>query len=224
MQLLSIYDMDKTITRAATFGPFLAYAVPRHAPWRVVLLPLVLLTTLSYALKLIDRARLKEINLGLMLGPQIDVDALRRLSKGFAVHTCKKNMLQPALDQIARDRDEGRTIMLATASYDFYVREIGALLGIAEIVATRAATVGGNYLPKIDGENCYGAAKLTLVEVHLASLGLKREAYHIRFYSDHVSDSPCLEWADEAFATSPHGPLRALAKARGWVIYDWNKA
>ena len=58
MQPVSIFDMDKTITRAATFGPFLAYAVPRFAPWRIVLLPLVLLTSLGFALGLVRRGRL----------------------------------------------------------------------------------------------------------------------------------------------------------------------
>ena len=30
MQRIAIYDLDKTITRQATFGFFLAYAVPRY--------------------------------------------------------------------------------------------------------------------------------------------------------------------------------------------------
>ena len=45
----------------------------------------------------------------------------------------------------------------------------------------------------------------------------------IRFYSDHVSDAPVLEWADEPVAVNAHGPLRTLAKARGWPIVDWER-
>ena len=76
MTALSIFDMDKTITRAATFGPFLIYAVPRYAPLRVVFTPLVLLTSLGFMLRLVSRARLKEINLSLMLGGDIDAAKL----------------------------------------------------------------------------------------------------------------------------------------------------
>src|SRR3546814_17033549 len=59
---LAIYDMDRTITRWATYTPFLIHAASRLAPWRLVLLPLVPLSMLAYGLKLVGRARPKEIN------------------------------------------------------------------------------------------------------------------------------------------------------------------
>ena len=65
---LAIYDMDKTVTRRATYTPFLLHAAPRLAPWRLLLLPVVLVTMLAYALKLIDRGRLKELNYRLLIG------------------------------------------------------------------------------------------------------------------------------------------------------------
>jgi hypothetical protein len=39
---LAIYDMDRTITRRATYTPFLVHAALRLAPWRLVFFPLVL--------------------------------------------------------------------------------------------------------------------------------------------------------------------------------------
>ena len=65
----------------------------------------------------------------------------------------------------------------------------------------------GALLARIAEQNCYGTAKLELVEAWMTRQGLKREDCHIRFYSDHVSDAPCLNWADEAFATNAHAPL-----------------
>ena len=55
-----------------------------------------------------------------------------------------------------------------------------------------------------------------------ATIGLEREDIHIRAYSDHVSDAPMLEFADEAIATTPSPALRKLAKQRGWEIVDWD--
>jgi hypothetical protein len=55
---LAIYDMDRTVTRRATYTPFLIHCALRRAPWRLLLLPLVLLSMLAYVAKLIDRARL----------------------------------------------------------------------------------------------------------------------------------------------------------------------
>ncbi len=55
----------------------------------------------------------------------------------------------------------------------------------------------------------------------MAERGIARADAHVRAYSDHVSDAPLLAWADEGFAVNAHGPLRALAKERGWPILDW---
>ncbi len=221
MQPLSIFDMDKTITRAATFGPFLAYAVPRYALWRALFAPLVLLTSLGFILGLVSRGRLKEINLSLMLGARIDAAKLASISKGFAGFTLAKNSLTQALARVEAERAEGRRVVLATASYAFYVREIAALLGVTDVIATQTTDAVGAVSPRIDGENCYGEAKLRMVEAWLADQRIDRATVHVRFFSDHVSDAPCMEWADEAFATNAHAPLRALAEQRGWHVMDW---
>lgn len=76
-------------------------------------------------------------------------------------------------------------------------------------------------LAGLEGENCYGAGKLRMIESWLADEGLKRDQIEVRFYSDHVSDAPVMDWADEPFAVNAHGPLRQLAKLRGWPVLDW---
>lgn len=221
MTTLSIFDMDKTITRAATFGPFLAYAVPRYKLWRALFAPLVVLTSLGFALKLLNRSQLKEINLALLMGRHIPAPALAKIARGFAGFTLTRNSLAAALERIEQERAQGRQIVLATASYGFYVREIANLLGIADVIATSATDKGDVVSPRIAGENCYGAAKLRMVESWMTKKGIRRADAHIRFFSDHISDAPCLDWADEAFATNPHAPLRKLAIARGWAVLDW---
>ena len=72
---------------------------------------------------------------------------------------------------------------------------------------------------KIHGENCYGPAKLRMIEDWLATAELQRA--HVRFYSDHASDSPVFEWSDEPVAVNPHDKLKHLATNRGWRIEDW---
>ena len=56
MSDLAIYDMDRTVTRRATYTPFLLHCAMRRAPWRLMFLPLVALSMLAYATRLIDRA------------------------------------------------------------------------------------------------------------------------------------------------------------------------
>jgi phosphoserine phosphatase len=83
-------------------------------------------------------------------------------------------------------------------------------------------TQGSDYVrARIAGENCYDLAKLRMIEQWMRNQGLSRAQTHVRAYSDHVSDAPMLAFADEAFATNPHAPLRRLAAQRGWPILGW---
>ena len=75
--------------------------------------------------------------------------------------------------------------------------------------------------PRIEGANCYGPAKLAMIEAWLAEQGLIRDAVTVRFYSDHASDQPAFEWADEPVAVNPHARLARLAATRGWQVEDW---
>ena len=219
---IAIYDMDKTVTRHPSFTPFLLYAARTHETWRLILVPFVAVTIFAYLLGLIDRGRLKTLNHRLMIGPRIPRDTAATLAQGFAARIVATDILPKARDRIARDRAEGRRIVLATASYAFYADPIGTALGFDDIVATRCATDGqGALLARIDGENCYGPAKLRMIEAWMANAGLARDACHIRFYSDHVSDAPTFAWADEPIAVNAHGPLSALAAAQRWVSEDW---
>lgn len=220
---LAIYDMDKTVTRRATFTPFLLHAARRLAPWRLVLLPAVAVTTLGYALKLVDRARLKEWNYGLLIGP-VAPERLQPVIESFAERQLLTNILPGARARIAADRAAGRRLVLATASYRLYAAAIGARLGFDDVIGTeQALDADGRVIARIAGENCYGAAKLAMIVAWLKREGLAREAVHVRFYSDHVSDAIVHRWSDEPFAANPHRPLLAVARAEGWAVVDWRE-
>ena len=110
---------------------------------------------------------------------------------------------------------------MATASYTFYVKEIATLLGVDDVISTGNRATDLHHSFDVEGDNVYGEEKLATVLAWMEKQGLKRADSHIRFYSDHVSDAPALAWADEGYATNAHGPLRKLAKARGWTVLDW---
>jgi HAD superfamily phosphoserine phosphatase-like hydrolase len=219
MNRIAFYDMDKTITRKATFGPFILFVLKKYRPARFLVLPVMGLVTLGYALKLMSRSRLKEINLRLLLGPKFDTEEMAAIAGDYALWT---PFLDKALEQIDADRKAGYRIVLATASYRFYAEAIAQSLRISDVIATDCEREGGmTILPKIAGENCYGEGKLRMMQAWLRGQGLERAEAQIRFYSDHVSDAPCLAWADEGYAVNAHSPLKILAARRGWTILDW---
>jgi HAD superfamily hydrolase (TIGR01490 family) len=216
----AIYDMDRTVTRRATYTPFLLHCAVRRAPWRLLLLPLAALSMLAYVARIIDRGRLKEINHRLLLGGRIHADQLRPLVESFADRTLASNIRPGARAAIARDKAEGRRVVLATASYRLYADAIAGRLGFDDVIGTGSMVgLDERVHAKIDGQNCYGPAKLRMVTDWLGKSGLSRG--HVRFYSDHASDAPVFEWADEPVAVNPHARLARLAQQRGWRTEDW---
>ncbi|HYN45231.1 MAG TPA: HAD-IB family phosphatase [Allosphingosinicella sp.] len=218
---LAIYDMDRTVTRGPTFGPFLWHAMWRLAPWRALLAPLVMLTTLAYGLKLIDRGRLKELNYRLLVGAA-SPERLEPVVQSFADKQVATNILAGARARLAQDKAAGRRLVMATASYRLYAAAIAKRLGFDDVIATDNLTDRrGRTIATIDGRNCYGPGKLDMIEAWLQREGLDRDAVHIRFYSDHVSDAPVHHWADEAFAANAHARLIKVAEDEGWEVLDW---
>lgn len=223
MNHLAVYDMDKTITYAPTWTRFLVTTARAEAPWRLGLLPLAGVASLGYTLRLIDRARLKEIAQRLLLGARLPDAVAVRAAKRFAAVIAESGVYAGARAQIARDRAAGYRIIMATASYGFYAEAIAAELGFDAVIATGVVREDGAIRARIAGENCYGPAKLRMIEAWLAGQGITRADSVVRFYSDHASDAPALEWADVGIAVNPHPPLRALAALRGWAVEDWER-
>jgi len=221
---LAIYDMDRTVTRRATYTPFLIHAASRLAPWRLALLPLAALLTLAWAAKLIGRERLKEWNYRLLIGRAIAPERLEPVVESFAEHTLRNNVLPGARTRIATDREAGRRLVLATASYELYAAAIGRRLGFDDVIATRTQRdLRGRIVARIDGANCYGLAKRDMVEAWLQREGLERDSVHVRFYSDHISDAPMHAWSDEAVAANADSRLIRLARAEGWEVVSWRE-
>ncbi len=217
---LAIYDMDRTVTRRATYTPFLLHCALRRAPWRLALIPLVALAMLAYVLRLIPRGTLKEINHALLLGRSIAPAALAPLVDSFAQATLATNIRPGALAAIARDRAEGRRLVMATASYRLYASAIAERLGFDETIGTNSLIgLDQQVRSKILGENCYGEAKLRMILAWLKAHQLERR--DVRFYSDHASDAPVFDWCDEPVAVNPHARLAKLARHRGWRVEDW---
>ena len=216
----AIYDMDRTVTRKATYTPFLIHCAMKRAPWRLLFLPFVVGSMLAYVLKLIDRGKLKEINHHLLLGHKRHPHELKPLVDSFAEKMIATNIRPGARDAIARDKAEGRRVVMATASYRFYAREIAERLGFDDCIGTNSILgLDERVHAKIHGENCYGPAKYRMINDWLSASGLQRG--HVRFYSDHASDKPVFEWSDEPVAVNPHDRLKKLADERGWKQEDW---
>jgi len=210
---LTIYDLDGTLLAQATYTPFLLFAARRLAPWRLVLTPVWVLLMAAYKAGLIGRTRLKHAGMRLLVG----APATARLEAVAAKFGASRIAdLQPgARAALARDRQEGRTVVIATAAYGFYARHIATGLGVEHLVASDWQPNGAASF------NCYGPEKLARVERWLAEQG--HEQASLRFYSDSFADAPLLDRADEAFLVTRNPRKAARARARGWQVVDFTQ-
>ena len=128
-----------------------------------------------------------------------------------------------ALEAIKFHQLHKHAMVMATASFDFYVHGISKqTLGFDEVICTQSCWDAEDHLiGKIAGKNCYGETKLERLQEHF---GENRQQLHLIGYSDHHSDYPFLEWVDKAVAINPTEKLRRLAVQNDFEISDWGES
>jgi HAD superfamily phosphoserine phosphatase-like hydrolase len=222
---ISIYDMDRTITRAGTWGPWLRFWLLRHAPWRVLLLPGVAIVAVLYGRGRIGRGTLKAWAHRLLMGGRLRRLHVATAAKAYAAQVVQSGCFPAALSHIADDRAAGRRLVLATASNAYYAQAIGAALGFDAVISTPSAHDGEWLGWQLGGDNCYGEAKAAAVAAWLAAHGEPDES--LRFHSDHHSDLPVFTLVaargGEAVPVNPTPQLRAAAAEQGWPCLTWGE-
>ena len=107
-----------------------------------------------------------------------------------------------AAAQIAGHRDAGDVIVIVSASFELYVRPLGALLGVDDVLATRLETAAGNgpdlFTGDLDGPNCRGPEKIRRLHAWLDEHHGGRGAVELVAYGDSPGDRELLADADRA--------------------------
>lgn len=225
MVSLSFYDLDRTITRYPTFTPFLLYVAWKEARLKLLGLPIWIGAMACYAIGLIDRKVLKQFGFAMFVGRRLNTRRAEALVRGFADWHFNGRLQPGALESLEQDRRAGRRIVLVTAAPDVYAEEFGRRLGIDDIIGTcHLREADGTILYLIDGLNCHGKEKLSRSLKWLRSKCISREECHVRVYSDALSDTPLLNFADEAVLVTARTKWAKIAKRSGWKPVDFAKS
>ena len=218
-----IFDLDRTITRNGTFMPFLIYYACRQNPLRLLFLPVIIVLMLGYTLKLLDRKQLKSLMYGLIIGNPDKAD-LDRICTAFVDRTLDKHVYPEALYTIREWQNKNAHLILATASYDWMANVFAQRLKFDSVIATKSITIDGKIIPGVDGDNCYGQAKLRMVTEALdliATAGVKKQ--DIWFYTDHHTDIPLLKVCNHPVAVNASRRLMNWIKSRpDGLLLDWH--
>ena len=187
--------------------------IQRREPWRLVFLPLFLLCAPFHFL--LGDARLKRVFLAFLSG--MDRDRLAAHARDFAA-AVRPAIYPEMLDRIERHRENGDLLVLASASPEFYVAEIGKSLGFDLVLGTMVET-GPKFplLPPL--ENHKGGAKVRRIRGILPGSwfqGGKLARSH--GYTDSRADLPMLGLCESATVVNPSPALAALAGKNGWEV------
>jgi HAD superfamily hydrolase (TIGR01490 family) len=213
-----IFDLDSTITKKDTYVAFLL-SILKTYPLRLLRCGFLPFAILIHKAGIKDNSWLKETFLS-AIASGLTQSQLSASSDQFIEKLKKKGIRSKAIQKIQQHRDANHKLVLASASFDFYVKNLGHQLGFEVIVCTQPSWNKHNKLTgKINGQNCYGKYKLKrLIEI----LGIDKNDITTIAYTDHHSDAPLLEWVDRAIAVNPTKKLHQMALKKKYMIADWN--
>jgi phosphatidylglycerophosphatase C len=195
-----VFDLDGTITRIDTLGPFLLACLARR-PLRLARLPLALPALLRFLLNR-DRGELKGALLHATLGG-LPRSWLAVRSAAFVHRLVRRGLYQEALAAIETHQRRGDRLVLMSASTDLYVPEIAASLGFELTLCSRVRWhADGRLDGRLDSANCRGLEKQRLLQLLIE----REQPARVYAYGNSASDVPHLLLAQEGYLIN--GPRR----------------
>ena len=190
---LAVFDLDGTITRRDTLGPFLWGYLWRR-PWRLLRVLLVLPAAAGFVLHR-DRGALKGALIHALLGG-VRRASLNRWTERFVAELLIDGLYAEALAAIAMHRARGDRLLLMSASTDLYVPRIGRALGFDEIICTEVRwRADGRLDGRLASANCRGEEKRRC----LAALIARDAPGRVYAYGDSRADLAHMQLVQEAY-------------------------
>ncbi|MEI6453508.1 MAG: HAD-IB family hydrolase [Actinomycetes bacterium] len=122
---------------------------------------------------------------------------------------------------LARWREEGHALVLATTTPRDLVEPLAEALGFDDVIATTYAVNDGHYSGAIEGSFTWGTGKLDAVKAWASERGLDLADCHA--CSDSVFDAPLLSAVGHPHAVNPDPRLQVLAKLKRWPVEHWDR-
>lgn len=212
---LAVFDLDGTLTRADTFGPFVLGLLARH-PLRLLRVPLLTLPLAGYALRLVGRGGLKGSVMRLLFGGMTR-DAVAAWADEYAKRVAPERMFPEAVKALRAHLSDGDRVVLLSASPDLYVPRIGAALGVDQTVCSEVRWNDSRLDGRLSGENRRGEEKLrVLQQLRQAWPGLPVTAY-----GNSEPDLVHMFQCEQAVYVNPEPALEKDLAARGLRCVHW---
>jgi phosphatidylglycerophosphatase C len=195
-----VFDLDGTITRFDTLGPFLLGCLARR-PWRLTRLPVIVPAVGRYPFDR-DRGALKGSLLHATLGG-LPRAWLSERAAAFVQWLLQSALYEEALMAIDTHRRRRDRLVLMSASADLYVPQIAQALGFELVQCSRVRWRDDGRLDgRLEGANCRGLEK----QRRLQALIERERPARVYAYGNSAADVPHLLLAQEGYLVN--GPRR----------------
>ncbi len=154
--------------------------------------------------------------LSFCLKPLIDNDMeyLLKLRQQFIEDKIKPIVTQPGKEIINHAIQNGKTVVIATATNDFVTRPIADLFNVQTLIATEFEIKNQQFTGKVIDVPCFREGKLNKVQkwVDDNNFDLSKAS----FYSDSFNDLPLLEKVKTPVIVDGDDKLVEIGKNRDW--------
>lgn len=188
--VVAAFDVDGTLTVRDCVRPFLV----ELAGWNGIVRAIgrrPLASLRGGATR--DRDQLKEVVVGGVFRGRT-VAAVESLGKRFAEKVHERWMRTDTVERLRWHQRHGHLTVLVSASLAPYLRPLGGLLAVDDVLCTDVVHAGDVYADVLDGENCRAAEKQRRLDTWLTSHGL--DEAEVWAYGDSSGDAQLLARAD----------------------------
>jgi HAD superfamily hydrolase (TIGR01490 family) len=207
---LGLFDLDGTLIAWDTQMLFCDHVIRREG-WRRAYL--AFFTAFLPATKILGDEGMKRVFLSYLW--RADHAKIEGWARDFVAEFFPDRCYRVMLEKLQRHREAGHLTVLASASPEFYAKEVGRVLGFDLALGTPVEWLGRMpLLPEL--HNHKGAAKVRrLSEILGAPEGTWPRSHG---YSDSSADLPMLNCCEANTLVNPSAKLTAIGEARGWEI------
>ena len=143
-----------------------------------------------------------------------DMSYLLELRKQFIEDKIKPIITEPGREIINQAIEDGKTVIIATATNDFVTRPIADLFNVRTLIATEFEVINQKFTGKVLNTPCFREGKVSKVKkwVDDNNFDLSKAS----FYSDSFNDLPLLEKVKNHVIVDGDDKLLEIGKNRNW--------
>ncbi len=188
MKKIALYDIDNTIISIDSFVLFVFYAINKNKI-KFFYLPVFAFLLLLWCVKIISTKKFKTFCYNRFIADKNT--NINELSKDFIIKAVIPKIKQEIPELLRKQRSQGYSIILATASFEFYLKHLADYLKADVFVGTRFKIDNITKKGQYEGNNCKGQEKLSRLSeiMNFDEIDINNSVS----FSDSLTDLPFLD-------------------------------